>query len=92
MRTADVFAEALRAGDVAAVRRVSKTDLHAHGCISARIESLERRLGPRSAQTPRRMNGLGEFQEFLRLALDPHIGTCEGAELAATGGRRRRHQ
>ena len=45
MRTGDVFAEALRAGDVAAVRRVPKTDLHAHAYLSARIETLERRLG-----------------------------------------------
>ena len=29
------------------------------------------------------MNGLGEFQEFLRAAIDPHVGTVEGAELAA---------
>ncbi len=83
MRTGEVFAEALRAGDAAAVRRVPKTDLHAHAYLSARIESLERRLGHALLRPPRRMNGLREFQEFLRLALDPHVGTIEGAELAA---------
>ena len=83
MATGENFAEALRAGDAAAVRSFPKTDLHAHAYISARIESLERRLGHALPRPPRRMNGLGEFQEFLRAALDPHIGTVEGAELAA---------
>ena len=77
------FAEALRAGDAAAVRRFPKTDLHAHGYISARIESLEQRLGHALLRPPRRMNGLGEFQEYLRVAIDPYVGTIEGAELAA---------
>ena len=35
MRTGEVFAEALRAGDAAAVRRIPKTDLHAH-CLPKR--------------------------------------------------------
>ena len=83
MATRASFAAALRAGDAAAVRSFPKTDLHAHAYISARIESLERRLGHALLRPPRRMDGLGEFQEFLRLALDPHIGTVEGAELAA---------
>ena len=83
MGTGDSFAEALRAGDALAVRSFPKTDLHAHGYISARIDSLERRLGHALLRPPRRMNGLAEFQEYLRLAIDPHIGTIEGAELAA---------
>lgn len=83
MRTDEGFAEALRAGDAAAVRSYPKTDLHAHAYISARIESLERRLGHALLRPPSRMNGLGEFQEYLRLAIDPYVGTVEGAELAA---------
>lgn len=83
MGAGEGFAEALRAGDAAAVRSFPKTDLHAHGYISARIESLERRLGHALLRPPSRMNGLGEFQEYLRLAIDPHVGTVEGAELAA---------
>lgn len=83
MRTGAGFAEALRAGDTAAVRSFPKTDLHAHGYISARIESLERRLGHALLRPPRRMNGLGEFQEYLRQAIDPHVGNIQGAELAA---------
>ena len=83
MRTGASFAAALRAGDAAAVRSFPKTDLHAHGYLSARIESLERRLGRALLRPPCRMDGLGQFQEFLRLALDPHVGTIEGAELAA---------
>ena len=83
MGTAASFAEALRAGDAAAVRSFPKTDLHAHAYISARIESLERRLGHALPRPPRRMNGLGEFQEYLRLAIDPYVGTIEGAALAA---------
>ena len=82
MGTGKGFAEALRAG-AAAVRSFPKTDLHAHAYISARIESLERRLGHALPRPPRRMNGLGEFQEYLRLAIDPHVGNIEGAELAA---------
>ena len=58
MRTGDVFAEALRAGDAAAVRRVPKTDLHAHAYLSARIETLERQLGHALLRPPHRMNGL----------------------------------
>ena len=83
MGTGASFAAALRVGDAAAVRSFPKTDLHAHGYLSARIESLERRLGRALLRPPCRMDGLGEFQEFLRLALDPHVGTVEGAELAA---------
>ncbi|MCY4112997.1 MAG: adenosine deaminase [Chloroflexi bacterium] len=83
MGTGGSFAAALRAGDAAAVRSFPKTDLHAHAYISARIESLERRLGHALLRPPRRMNGLGEFQEYLRLAVDPHVGNIEGAELAA---------
>lgn len=83
MCTGDSFAEALRVGDPAAVRSFPKTDLHAHAYISARIESLERRLGHALVRPPRRMDGLGEFQEYLRQAIDPHVGNIQGAELAA---------
>ncbi len=83
MATVENFAEALRAGDAAAVRSFPKTDLHAHGYISARIESLERELGHALLRPARRMNGLVEFQDYLRAAIDPHVGTVEGAELAA---------
>ena len=84
MRTGEVFAEALRAGDAAAVRRVPKTDLHAHAYLSARIESLERQLGQALLRPPHRMNGLTGMLEFLRLAIDPYFDSSDGAELAAT--------
>ena len=84
MGVGESFAAALSAGDAAAVRGFPKTDLHAHAYLSARIESLERELGHALQRPPRRMNGLGEFQDYLRAAIDPHIGTVEGAELAAT--------
>ena len=84
MRTGEVFAEALRAGDAAAVKRVPKTDLHAHAYLSARIETLERQLGHALLRPPHRMNGLTGMLEFLRSAIDPHFGTREGAELLAT--------
>ena len=84
MRTGEVFAEALRAGDAAAVRRVPKTDLHAHAYLSARIETLERQLDHALLRPPHRMNGLTGMLEFLRSAIDPHFGTREGAELLAT--------
>ena len=84
MSTGDVFAEALRAGDAAAVRRVPKTDLHAHAYLSARIESLERELGHALARPPRRMNGLTGMREFVGSAIDPYFSTREDAELVAT--------
>ena len=84
MGAGESFASALRAGDAAAVRSFPKTDLHAHAYLSARIESLERELGHPLQRPPCRMNGLVEFQNYLRAAIDPHIGTVEGVELAAT--------
>ncbi len=84
MRTGEVFAEALRAGDAAAVRKIPKTDLHAHAYLSARIETLERQLGHALLRPPHRMNGLTGMLEFLRLAIDPYIDSSDGVELAAT--------
>ena len=84
MRTGQVFAEALRAGDAAAVRRVPKTDLHAHAYLSARIESLERQLGHALLRPPHRMNGLAGMREFVMSAVNPDFNTREGAELVAT--------
>ena len=84
MRTGEVFAEALRAGDAAAVRRVPKTDLHAHAYLSARIESLERQLGHALLRLPHRMNGLTGMLALLRSAIDPYFDSSAGAELVAT--------
>lgn len=84
MRTGESFAEALRAGDVAAVRRFPKTDLHAHSFLSARIESLERELGHALPRPPRRMDGLSGMREFARSAISPYFNTAEGAEFVAT--------
>ena len=84
MRTGQVFAEALRAGDAAAVRRVPKTDLHAHAYLSARIETLERQLDHALLRPPHRMNGLAGMREFVMSAVNPDFNTREGAELVAT--------
>ena len=84
MRTGEVFAEALRAGDVAAVRRVPKTDLHAHAYLSARIESLEREIGRALVRPPHRMNGLAGMRGFVMSAVNPDFNTRDGAELVAT--------
>lgn len=84
MRTGDGFAEALRAGDVAAVKRFPKTDFHAHSYLSARIESLERELGQALPRPPRRMDGLTGMSEFVTPAINPYFNTAEGAEFAAT--------
>ena len=83
MHTGQVFAEALRAGDVAAVRGVPKADLHAHAYLGARIESLEREVGHALTRPPRRMNGLTGMHEFLASAFNPYFDNTAGAELVA---------
>ena len=87
MHTGQVFAAALRAGDVAAVRTQSRKPICMRTPMHKRPHREPRATAwPRSAEAPApHERTRGSFSEFLRCRpLIPDIGTCEGAELAAT--------
>lgn len=58
------FKNALSAGDYSALKKVRKTDLHAHAFLSAGLE-VYRELSPDMLEPPKRFNGFAEFCAWL---------------------------
>ena len=77
------FAEALEAGDTAAIRRAPKADLHSHLYFAAPIADVERWLGRAIARPPPRMDGLDGMRAYARQAIDPYIDNWTAFEFVA---------
>ena len=78
------FAEALRAGDAAAIKKATKTDLHSHAYFGARIERVERWLGHALKRPPSRMPGLQGMRDYAASAIDPYLNNRASAEFVAS--------
>lgn len=67
----DTLEQALATGDVAALRRVPKTDLHCHGLLSAPIESYARFSAQPLPPVPERFGSFDEFGLYIGTNLFP---------------------
>lgn len=77
------FAEALAAGDAAAIRRAAKADLHSHLYFAAPIAEVERWLGHAIERAPPRMDGLDGMRAYARQAINPYMDNWTAFEFAA---------
>ena len=77
------FAEALAAGDTAAIRKAAKADLHSHLYFAAPIAEVERWLGHAIARPPPKMDGLDGMRAYTRLAIAPYMDNWTAFEFAA---------
>ena len=77
------FAEALVAGDIAAIRRAAKADLHSHSYFAAPVAEVERWLGHAVDRPPPRMDGLDGMRAYSRRAIDPYMDNWTAFEFVA---------
>lgn len=77
------FAEALEAGDIAAIRRAVKADLHSHLYFAAPITDVERWLGHAIPRPPPRMDGLDGMRAYARHAINPFMDNWTAFEFTA---------
>jgi len=77
------FAEALEAGDIAAIRSAAKADLHSHLYFAAPIADVERWLGRAVARPPARMDGLDGMRAYARQAISPYLDNWPAFEFVA---------
>ena len=77
------FAEALAAGDIAAVRRAAKADLHSHSYFAAPIAEVEQWLGRAIDRPPPRMDGLDGMRAYSRQAIGPYMDNWTAFEFVA---------
>ena len=77
------FAEALAAGDTAAIRRAAKADLHSHLYFAAPIADVEKWLGHGVARPPPRMDGLDGMRAYARQSIDPYMDNWTAFEFTA---------
>ncbi|MDE2903473.1 MAG: adenosine deaminase [Chloroflexota bacterium] len=77
------FAEALAAGDTAAIRGAAKADLHSHLYFAAPIADVERWLGRAIARPPARMDGLDGMRAWAREAINPYMNNWPAFEFTA---------
>ncbi|MDE2868138.1 MAG: adenosine deaminase [Chloroflexota bacterium] len=77
------FAEALEAGDVAAIRGAAKADLHSHLYFAAPIADVERWLGRAIDRAPHRMDGLDGMRDYSRQAIGPYMDNWTAFEFTA---------
>ena len=80
---ASPFAEALTAGDTAAIRRAAKADLHSHLYFAAPIADVERWLGHALDRPPPRMDGLDGMRAYARQAISPYMDNWTAFEFTA---------
>ena len=85
------FAEALAAGDTAAVRRADKADLHSHSYFAAPVADVERWLGRAVERPPPRMDGLDGMRAYSRRAIDPYMDNWTAFEFVADAAVRHAH-
>ena len=77
------FAEALAAGDIAAVRSAAKADLHSHSYFAAPIADVEQWLGRAIDRPPPRMDGLDGMRAYSRQAISPDMDNWPAFEFVA---------
>ena len=77
------FAEALAAGDTAAIRSAAKADLHSHLYFAAPIADLERWLGHAIARPPPRMDGLNGMRAYARQSINSYLDNWTAFAFAA---------
>ncbi|MDE2767417.1 MAG: adenosine deaminase [Chloroflexota bacterium] len=77
------FAEALEAGDIAAIRSAAKADLHSHLYFAAPIADVERWLGRVIDRPPSRMDGLDGMRDYSRQAIGPYMDNWTAFEFTA---------
>lgn len=75
------FVTALEARDLAALKRVPKSDLHNHGKLGMRIESLRAAIGGHISDPPANMAGLRGMFDWLAGTIKPL--SCDEAHLRA---------
>ena len=77
------FAEALEAGDTAAIRSAAKSDLHSHLYFAAPIADVERWLGRAIVRPPPRMDGLDGMRAWAGHAINPYMNNWPAFEFTA---------
>jgi adenosine deaminase len=78
------FVATLKLGDLTALRRIPKSDLHIHSILGTRIESIEKWLGRGLPRPAARMSSLDEMVGYAHEVLYPHTMCREGFEFTAT--------
>ena len=86
------FAEALAAGDTAAIRRAPKSDLHSHSYFAAPIADVEQWLGRAIDRPPPRMDGLDGMRAYARQAIGPYMDNWTAFEFVAGAAARHAQQ
>jgi len=78
-----LFADSLQSGDLSALQRVPKSDLHNHSILGTRIENVESWLRKPLQRARKRMASLNEMIEYARDVLYPHTDTFAGFRFTA---------
>lgn len=65
------FASAIRNNDLEALKQIPKSDLHIHGGLGCRIQSLEKALGYKIESPPKNMAGLTDMNKYINDTLRP---------------------
>ncbi|MGC4121123.1 MAG: amidohydrolase family protein [Myxococcales bacterium] len=74
------FTEALRAGDLARLRRVPKGDLHNHGTLGGALDDVRRLTGRDLRRPPATLDGIHGLMAWTRQNVHPIYETLEGFE------------
>ncbi len=77
------FLEALRSGDLVALRRIAKSDLHNHSILGTRLERIEAWIGKSLPHAPARMVLLDEMIKYSHEVLYPYTVTEPGFRFTA---------
>ena len=77
------FVEALQTGNLPALRKVPKSDLHNHSILGTRIEHIESWLNIPLPRAQKRMASLDEMIRYAHDVLYPHTDTLPGFQFTA---------
>lgn len=77
------FCDALCSQDIAAIRRVPKSDLHNHSILGTRIERIESWIGQVLPRPPAHLSSLDEMIKYAQEVLYPHTVTSAGFQFTA---------
>jgi adenosine deaminase len=77
------FCSALQSGDLSAIQRVPKSDLHNHSILGTRLGNVEHWLGRTLPHPPKRMASLDAMITFAHQELYPHTDTLAGFRFTA---------
>ncbi|MCX6145514.1 MAG: hypothetical protein NTZ35_20090 [Ignavibacteriales bacterium] len=78
-----LFVNALQSGDLPALQRVPKSDLHNHSILGTRIERIESWLNMPLQRPHPRMASLDEMIKYAHDVLYPHTDTLAGFQFTA---------